>query len=187
MKSIFITLLTFIVYTFSFSQETTNDSWKLSVSVEPLNYIFKGHSLWVGLRKYQVEFGLFSLSSKSTTHVLFDKNENLEIVLDYGLSAYGRYYILKKKSSPFVGFLIGDEQWGIKDIQTDEKRKLDNSFFTPQLGYQWVLRNRFTISPNLRFIIPFNPRGVQELNGNSYELKNLGIIPGLDLGIRFYL
>lgn len=183
---VFFTLALFLTFfTSNFAQDKQNQSYKLAVSLEPINYLFGGHSVWLGLRYKQYEAGVFSFSSPSTNHVLFESNDNLEITLDFGLAFYGRYYLSKRSSSPFIGMLIGDEKWGIKDKASSTENELRNSFFTPQLGYQWVIKKRFFISPNFRFILPFNDRGPEMIGNESYTLRSFGVIPAFDIGMRF--
>jgi len=165
-----------------------DNNFRLSITIEPLNYALKGHSVWLGLKYRQFEVGAFSFSIYSKTNTLFENGDQLDIKLQNGLAFYGRYYFQDRLSSPFVGFLLGGEKWRIRDQENTAENILKNAYITPQLGYQWVtLNGRLIINPNVRFIFPFQVEGERELNGIQYDLKNMGFIPALDLGVGFKL
>lgn len=184
-----LTFLTLIFFSLQYlqAQETHNHSsdFRLSLTVEPLNYIAKGHSIWLGVRYKKIGIGLVTFSAHSQKNILFDQHENLDIQLQKGIAVYARYFTSQKPSSPFVGFLLGTEQWNIQNRANPESRNLlKNAFFTPQIGYQWsTLNDRLVINPNIRMILPFNISGPTELEGMNHELKPAAFLPALDLGL----
>ena len=169
------------------AQETkrSNKKYRLSLTAEPLNFAFKGYSFWLGLSNKRMAIGLTTFSSYSTNHVLFETNEALDIKLQNGTALWTRYFFLpRKKHKPFAGFLIGDEVWRVRKINDDTQTNLlRNMFLTPQVGYEFNLwKDKLIINPNLRFILPFNKRGEEEIDGIKYPLKSFGIIPAFDIG-----
>ncbi len=187
MKLLILFALIFFTLQSVQAQETSNNSadFRLSLTIEPLNYIAKGHSIWLGVRYKKVGFGLVTFSAHSKKNILFDQHENLDIRLQKGIAFFARYFTSKKPSSPFVGFLLGTEEWNIQNKTNPNSRNLlKNAFFTPQIGYQWsTLNNRLIINPNVRMIVPFNVSGHTELEGINHELKSAAFLPALDLGL----
>ncbi len=188
MNKFILLVLALCLFQFIEAQEIDHNhqsDFRLSLTIEPLNYLSKGHSVWLGLRYKQLSFGVVTFSAHSKTNVLFDQHENLDIKLQKGRAFFARVYLSKKPSSPFVGYLLGTEQWRIQNKTNPKSHHiLKNAFFTPQIGYQLsALNNRLIINPNIRCIIPFNPSGPTELDGMKHELKSLAFIPGLDLGL----
>ncbi len=172
-------------WTNSFCQNTENPDLRLSLTVEPFNFIAKGYSFWLGFRYKKFEIGLTTFSAYSETNILFENEEQLDIQLKNGTALYTRFYPLNSKSSPFVGFLMGKESWRIRNLEAPiQENILKNAFFTPQVGYQWVtLNRRLIVNPNVRFILPFAEQGPMETDGISHDLKTVAFIPALDIGI----
>ncbi len=171
----------------SYGQQFNPNDIKFTVSVEPLNYILSGHSLWAGIRYQQYEIGLTTFGAYSDVNVLFENEDLLDIRLTNGIALYGRYYIFKEKSSPFIGALAGTERWKIRSrAEQVEESTISNAFVTPQVGYQWLVwRKRIIINLNVKCIFPINVEGPVSTDGISNALNQYAFLPSLDLGYRF--
>ncbi len=169
------------------SQEVGDSHLRYSLTVEPFNFIASGYSFWGGIRYKKFELGVATFSITTETNALFQNGDQLDIQLRNGTALYTRFYPLKKKSGPFMGFLLGYEAWRIRGKKEPiEENIYRNAFFTPQVGYQWLtLKGRLIVNPNVRMILPFAASGPEATNGISNDLNNFGIIPALDIGIRF--
>lgn len=186
MKKLKVFLVISVLATAMFGQDMPLEKFRLSITFEPLNYVLKGHSVWLGFRYKRTELGLFSFSIHTKKNSLFENPNQLDIDLQNGLAIYTRFYLQNKMSAPYVGALIGSEKWGIRNQNTKTNYTLKNAFFTPQVGYSWsTLNNRLLINPNFRLILPFNPKGQEQLIEERVKLKKYGFIPGLDLGLGF--